>query len=125
MLQENGNREYLVSVKKAVNTSQAMVDLGLTAIAKVAEIVSFLKIEEVRSLVLQHSGLVTGQDDASKKAKEKGLMDKPQGSVDQQQEIEKLNMLFQQEDIADNKDEQLLNEPVATGIVKIPNFFPL
>jgi hypothetical protein len=52
-------------------------------------------------------------------------MDKPQGSVDQQQEIEKLNMLFQQEDIADNKDEQLLNEPVATGIVKIHNFFPL
>lgn len=52
MMSENGNQEYLISVKKAVKISQTMVDLGLNAIQNVANIVAFLKIDEVRNLIV-------------------------------------------------------------------------
>jgi hypothetical protein len=32
MMSENGNQEYLISVKKAVKISQTMIDMGLNAI---------------------------------------------------------------------------------------------
>lgn len=52
MMSENGNQEYLISVKKAVKISQTMVDLGLNAIQNVENIVAFLKIDEVRNLIV-------------------------------------------------------------------------
>lgn len=36
MMNENGNKEYLISVSKAVKLSQTMVDMGLQAIAQVS-----------------------------------------------------------------------------------------
>jgi hypothetical protein len=36
MMSENDNKEYLISVKKAVKISQTMVDIGLQAISKVS-----------------------------------------------------------------------------------------
>ena len=51
MMNQNDNKEYLISVKKAVKMSQAMVELGLQAIAQVSQIVAFLKIDEVRNMI--------------------------------------------------------------------------
>ena len=53
MMNENDNKEYLISVKKAVKLSQTMLDMGLQAIAKVSQIVAFLKIDEVRSMIAE------------------------------------------------------------------------
>ena len=52
MMNENGNKEYLISVSKAVKLSQTMVDMGLQAIANVSQIVAFLKIDEVREMII-------------------------------------------------------------------------
>ena len=51
MMNQNDNKEYLISVKKAVKMSQTMVELGLQAIAQVSQIVAFLKIDEVRNMI--------------------------------------------------------------------------
>ena len=51
MMNQNDNKEYLISVKKAVKMSQTMVELGLQAIAEVSQIVAFLKIDEVRNMI--------------------------------------------------------------------------
>lgn len=36
MMRENDNKEYLISVKKAIKISQTMVDMGLKAITNVS-----------------------------------------------------------------------------------------
>lgn len=51
MMNQNDNKEYLISVKKAVKMSQTMVELGLQAITQVSQIVAFLKIDEVRNMI--------------------------------------------------------------------------
>jgi|LauGreDrversion4_2_1035121.scaffolds.fasta_scaffold37436_3 hypothetical protein len=51
MMSENDNKEYLISVKKAVKISQTMVDIGLQAISKVLQVVAFLKIDEIRNMI--------------------------------------------------------------------------
>ncbi len=51
-MRENDNKEYLISVTKAIKISQTMVDMGLQAINNVSQIVAFLKIDEVRNLVI-------------------------------------------------------------------------
>ncbi len=51
MMNQNDNKEYLISVKKAVKMSQTMVKLGLQAITQVSQIVAFLKIDEVRNMI--------------------------------------------------------------------------
>lgn len=68
-----------------------MTDLGLAAVSKVAELVSFLKIDELRRLVLSQQQ----QAPAANPRVHSGELLEDQHSVDQQQEIEKLNMLFQ------------------------------
>ena len=51
MMNQNDNKEYLISVKKAVKMSQTMVELGLQASTQVSQIVAFLKIDEVRNMI--------------------------------------------------------------------------
>jgi hypothetical protein len=64
-----------------------MVDMGLNAIQNVANIVAFLKIDEVRNLIITQESGLQGAD----------LLNKTQNEVEpltketQQQEIEKLN----------------------------------
>lgn len=91
-MNQNDNKEYLISVKKAVKMTQAMVDLGLQAIAQVSQIVAFLKIDEVRNMI--------AAQDSDSLSKAQDLFVLTPGD-NQQQEIEKLNLLFQQEDIQD------------------------
>lgn len=69
-----------------------MVDLGLQAIAQVSQIVAFLKIDEVRNMI--------AAQDSDSLSKAQDLFVLTPGD-NQQQEIEKLNLLFQQEDIQD------------------------
>lgn len=51
MMNENQNKDYLISVKKAVKQSQSMIELGVNALNKVTQIISFLKIEEVKLMI--------------------------------------------------------------------------
>ena len=53
MMKQNDNKEYLISIKKAVKLSKEMLDMGFHAISQVQSIVAFLKIDEVRNLILE------------------------------------------------------------------------
>ena len=58
MLNENPmNNDYLISVKKAIKQSQSMLDMGLNSLTHIKQIVAFLKVEELRSMVddLEHN----------------------------------------------------------------------
>ncbi len=42
----DGNRDYLISVKKAIQQSECMVEKGLKSLQSVKQIAKFLKLEE-------------------------------------------------------------------------------
>jgi hypothetical protein len=90
MMKQNDNKEYLISIKKAVKLSKDMLDMGFHAISQVQHIVGFLKIDEVRNLIIEQ-----GTESVTKAA----VSHAEGGESQQEDEIDKLNLLFQQEDI--------------------------
>ena len=52
MMKQNDNKEYLISIKKAVKLSKDMIDMGFHAISQVQQIVGFLKLDEVRNIII-------------------------------------------------------------------------
>lgn len=51
MLSQNKNKEYLISVEKSIKQTQRMVDLGITSIENIEQIVGFFKIEKLYQLI--------------------------------------------------------------------------
>ncbi len=53
MLSQNKNKSYLVSVEKAVKQSKGVAECGNAALHNISQIVKFLKIEKMHSLVFE------------------------------------------------------------------------
>eukprot|EP00347_Sterkiella_histriomuscorum_P013376 403364949 len=51
--QNPANQDYLISIKKAVAQSKAMLQIGLNSLSNSLQIVSFLKIEELLQMIVE------------------------------------------------------------------------
>lgn len=51
MMSDNNNQAYLVSVEKCLKQAKKMADMGTAALGNISQILSFLKIEKLHSLM--------------------------------------------------------------------------
>lgn len=59
LFDENQNKDYLISVKKAAKQAESMVDIGIQSLNNVLQIVNLLKIEELTNLVKKEGDIVS------------------------------------------------------------------
>ena len=51
MMADNNNQAYLVSVEKCIKQAKKMADMGTDALQNISQILKFLKIEKLHSLL--------------------------------------------------------------------------
>ncbi|CDW76064.1 UNKNOWN [Stylonychia lemnae] len=104
MVENNpSNNDYLISVKKAVQQSKSMLQLGSQSLNNAKSIVQFLQIEELMKMIEQEKNL----RDLEKNVKS---IIHPFQSGEDSQDIEKVNLHFQDQEI--NKNDLRSNKSI-------------
>ena len=75
MMADNNNQAYLVSVEKCIKQAKKMADMGTAALGNISQILQFLKIEKLHSLLTDEEELGQLERDLAMQLSDESLQD--------------------------------------------------